>query len=566
MSGSRWLFVTAAKGLQGYVLRSDPLKEMVGGSELIEQLTRTQEPGFLGKVLRQLWPGWPRPETDEVLTDSSGAARILFADREDACRLARVWPLLAGQYAPGLEVSVAVVEAPVDALAKALKDAEREINVNRNLPTADLPAAGPWVARNRRTGLPAGSLVTPLDTEDREAKKWEPVDDESRRKREAATATAPSTLLRKVVLKEYADLVPDDPKARNKRWPPDLTKLATDDNSYIAVIHADANGLGAAMMACLEHLPKGSVAAATYRQVCTAIEDASVAAAQEALRPLLEAAKRNPKLIVPVRPLVCAGEDFTCVIRARHAVEFAATYLDTMEKKTSELFARLPDEVRGSEDLRFLTGCAGVVFCKSHFPFSRAYALAESLCGYAKRRTERKASAIAFLRLKSSLQPSDDYEAVVRHAFTAGPATDRISLTMNPYVVGGQPGADLPRLADLRELKKALEGKSRREDARVLKEKAVPRSGVRGLVSRAYSGRAAVDKAFERFERVVRERDKAAWEGVEAALQTLTGNKLWKENREADAKDPKAATPIYDALELSHLGKDRDDEDGHADD
>jgi hypothetical protein len=554
MDATQWLLVAAAKGLQGYVLRSDPLQEMIGASELIEQLPRCA--GRAGPLVYLL------PDTGyDVLTDASGAVRLLLDDEAEAQRLARLWPLLAGQFAPGLEVAVALVEVTPNGLGAAIQEAEHEVNRNRNRPSVALPTAGPWVARNRRTGLPAAKLVPALEEEDRRTGRQDAVDEESARKRAAARLTAPQTLLEKVVPPEHPQLLDCGTKEQErqfrKRWPLDLTKLAFSDNSYLAIIHADANGLGAAMMACMKQLQgkSNAEAAQTYKALCKAIEDASQAAAQAAMRRVIEVtlaaeAEENRRtgqnriFPIPVRPIVCAGEDFTVVIQARHAIQFTADYLAALETQTKARFGEpnqpgsLRQRIPGLEPL---TACAGVVFCKSHFPFSRAYALAERLCAFAKKRTERKASALAFLRIKSALQPSDDYEAIVAHAFEAGGGADRVALTMNPYQVGEAPANGLPALADLRELVKAL-----RQDS-------IPRSGVRGLVSRAYEGKAAADQAFERLKLVVHERDDAAWQALESSLKKLTGDGLWKPLSAPNPGKPTAATPLYDALELLHL-------------
>lgn len=536
---NRWLFVAAAKGLQKYILRSDPLKEMIGASELIESLPRTRSlnSGFLANVLPHLdLAGEP-----VVLTDASGAARILFHSKDDAESLARVWPELSRHFAPGLEMAVSVVEVEPGQFDAAIKESERELTVNRNKPAPALPEAGPWVARNRRTGLPAAQRVTPLETEERDPGREEPVDNESARKREAARWTSGDTLLSKVVPENHRSLVSENLGERQKRWPSDLTRLAAGDNSCVAIIHADANGLGLAMMSCIEQLKGQNDAARIYRDLCAAIEEASVHAAQAAMRRVIESTLAAEKslnnererqiLPIPVRPIVCAGEDFTCVIRAAHAIQFAEDYVSALERETEERFT----ELTAVRNLEALTACAGVVFCKSHFPFSRAYGLAENLCKFAKKQTQRQASAIAFLRLKSSLQPSDDYESIVNHAFQLNTVTGRVVLTMNPYVAGSRRVDGLPALGNLRTLMKALE------------HKAVPRSALRELVSRAYEGKAAADQAFDRFRLVMKESAHEAWAGVEPALDSITGNGLWK----AIAGQPDSwCSPLYDALEL----------------
>jgi hypothetical protein len=535
---AKWLFVSAAKGLQGYVLRSDPLKEMVGGSELIETLHRTDGRGFLSMVLNACaFVG-----NLTVLADVSGGARLLFDSEAEARQLARIWPLLASQYAPGLELSIALVKVEND-LGKAVEQAERALNANRNLPSVALPEAGPVVARNRRTGLPASHLVDPLD----QADKQDAVDLESKRKREAADRRAGGTLLEKIIPSAHKpEFFEGGPW---NKWHPDLNKLGTETNPYLAVIHADANGLGSAMMRCVGELKEKPNGAKTYQDLCAAIDEASRLAAQAATELVLNKIA-GQKGFVPLRPLVCAGEDFTCVIQAKYALKFAVEYLQKLECQTQKLFKPLQAEI---PQLSPLTACAGIVFCKTHFPFSRAYAMAESLCGFAKQRTERKASALAFLRLKSSLSPSDNYEEFIDHSFMAGSQDDKVCLTMNPYHVGSSPTGELCTLSQLLALAKAM----RREN--------LPFSGQRQLVSRAYTGKAAATRDYDRLCLVAKQRDEKkdahAVEDLKTALNAMTGDGLWKQPPPMVAKggsgQPRpSTTPFYDALELLHLGID----------
>ena len=83
-----------------------------------------------------------------------------------------------------------------------------------------------------------------MEEEDRKTGKQDAVDNESARKRNAAKLTAGHTLLNKVVPPQHHHLLPTEREPRSERWPSNLTKLATSDNSYLAIIHADAKGWG----------------------------------------------------------------------------------------------------------------------------------------------------------------------------------------------------------------------------------------------------------------------------------------------------------------------------------
>ena len=76
---------------------------------------------------------------------------------------------------------------------------------------------------------------------------------------------------------------------------------------------------------------------------------------------------------LPFRPIVFGGDDVTFVCEGRLGLELAAKYL---REFTSEILA----------DNENTYARAGVAIVKSHYPFSRAYDLAEELCKEAKKR------------------------------------------------------------------------------------------------------------------------------------------------------------------------------------
>jgi len=192
-----------------------------------------------------------------------------------------------------------------------------------------------------------------------------------------------------------------------------------------------------------------------------------------------------------------------------------------------------------------LTAGAGVVFCKASFPFAKAYGLAESLCGLAKRNAARVSSAIAFHRIRTSDLPADTAAGLQAHDYClAETPPGRIEpqvrwLTMNPYEVWRpDPQGDksfretnrLEQLSDLICLARAIAQ--------------IPRGSARNLVSAMYRSTHEADLAFARIRQKV---DRDLWDPVETALRQLTDGGLW-------AGDNPKATPWYDALELVQLG------------
>ena len=79
-------------------------------------------------------------------------------------------------------------------------------------------------------------------------------------------------------------------------------------------------------------------------------------------------------ILLPFRPIVFGGDDVTFVCDGRLGISLAVVYLKAFEDETKAL----PDG-KGKA-----TACVGVSIVKAHYPFARAYALAEALCASAK--------------------------------------------------------------------------------------------------------------------------------------------------------------------------------------
>jgi hypothetical protein len=79
------------------------------------------------------------------------------------------------------------------------------------------------------------------------------------------------------------------------------------------------------------------------------------------------------KWILPFRPLVSGGDDITFVCDGRIGLDMAVRFIEAFESKTQEILGTR------------LTACAGIAIVNAHYPFARAYELAEELCQSAKK-------------------------------------------------------------------------------------------------------------------------------------------------------------------------------------
>ena len=509
----RSYYVLASKGIQEFILRGDKLKLMIGGSELIDKLSSN----LVEKLLEEtgLAPG----NDYRILMKAAGGVRILFAEREAAERFAKLLPPAASRYAPGLDF-VQTIEDVKETLAEAMDRAEKALAVRRNLVHPSYPVAGPLVERSPRSGLPSCGVLKLSGGVREEA-------DAGMIAKHNASESARSELARRTV--------PGD--EQKYPLPDDFGKLADGENSTIAILHIDANGLGQIVASLFEELKtlSNEKALEKYVNFCEAVQRATERSAQEAFKTTIE--DTAEKQFYPFRPLVCAGDDFTAVLRAKDAVAFTEKYLEHFEKASREELAKV--EVESLQN-KSLTACAGIVFVKKSFPFSQAYELCESLCKYAKDETARECSALAFWRLTTT--KSEEFKTILERELTVPAEKEKVKndesekktlLTMMPYAAGGQK-AGRPSVADLTELRDAVKG--------------MPRGGLRSLLTELFNGREPAIQLFERICDVAegRSADKTPQnlKKLLEALEKITGN------TGTEALFKGSATPLHDAVEL----------------
>jgi hypothetical protein len=537
------LFVTQAKGIQEYVLGTDKLRDMLGATELVEKLT--------GEILQETLNaiGFRQDVDYKVLSRAAGSARIKFHRAESAGELAAIWPLVCSHATPGLEVYQTVQTFQNGGFLHTIREAEKALSLARGTHQAQLPVAGPPVERTARTGGAAVGMAD-LPGGDREE-----VDAATRAKRNRQMSLKKSKNLPDVFVRmrfpaELANLVPDD-----------FDQISGRDREYLALIHADGNGLGQLFIRLEEHFKKnpgfpGEKIEAFYSSISEAITKVtqdSASSAREEIAPLFPAEKRWP-----VMPLVLAGDDLTLVTRADLAVPFVNSLLVKFEEFSvialGSLKSEFPELQLGGVLPERLSSGAGIVFMKPGFPFAVAYTLCESIAKHAKQTAKKLAekedlasasSALAFHKITAS-SIRVNYSNLLQHELCGAgyrsesqdikkgetEAAARIRLTMAPYYVGGQ----TPSLDALLFLVEALEGTA--------EEKGFPKGPPRELFALLQTDLARAQKHYERMLAV---NEKKASDKLSAALRTLVQSEGPVSNPQGSNKK---ATPLGDALTL----------------
>jgi hypothetical protein len=170
--------------------------------------------------------------------------------------------------------------------------------------------------------------------------------------------------------------------------------------SYIAVVHTDGNRMGKRITNFGKTATDNRDWIDKMRRLSKSIHETNLAVLKNTLEVLSNHIKNdtftasngetfeltkikekngNIKTYFPMRPLIFGGDDLTFICDARISLAFTALYLKELLKKDET--GKFKYELKDGEPLY---ARAGIAIVKSHYPFSRAYNLAEELGKSAK--------------------------------------------------------------------------------------------------------------------------------------------------------------------------------------
>lgn len=392
-----------ASGIQDYIFGSNELAQNIGASELVTQSTTDwlfdDKDGLLPRPhnvqrVRQL--GMPsRWHLDDrslangleavVVYAGGGNALVLFKTEDAARSVTYHLTKKVLREAPGLRLEVAWQLYEVGQLATTVKVLRDRIAIQKRAPRQSSPLLGLGVtAACDFTGAPAVGR-------DKDGRY---VSAEVRSKQKIGDSNGPgNSRLREYlgnVIRMGFDFVYDFNQFGER-----------EEFSYLAVVHTDGNRMGERIQEYVNQFASDDEAyIKAQREFSVKVQEAAHTAlvstvgvlfAPANLVQVVENGRSRYKIgrtakkegVIPVwrdndgtvrlpfRPIVFGGDDVTFVCEGRLGLPLAVHYLSRLAQ------AKLPDG-------HPLYARAGVAIVKNHYPFARAYELADSLCDSAK--------------------------------------------------------------------------------------------------------------------------------------------------------------------------------------
>ena len=333
------------RGIQDYVFKTNKVKEIIGGSIIIDDIILGGLKEYAKDKDASLYlTNWKNDSADAFIKDGSNVLmQVMFIGGGNAYVLYRSGKLckevnqFLGKHVLektySLNLAVAVVEKTV-----SYKNDYNAINIEMRRVKACMPSvapigAFPFMNADSITGYPISKyngdfLCTESYLKTRASEKDE------------------------AGVKILDELVPKK-----------------GDNSTLALVHMDGNSLGKRIMKVMSGVEDYPNAIKIMRRLSSGIDDTFKKTFNLMTEKLNKLSKKDW-----YRKIVLAGDDITFICNGKMALKAVECFLKELNKQNADFI--------GNGEI--LTACAGIAYCNSHFPFSDAYKTAEACLDNAK--------------------------------------------------------------------------------------------------------------------------------------------------------------------------------------
>jgi hypothetical protein len=323
--------------------------------------------------------------------------------------------------------------------------------------------------------------------------------------------------------KDIIGLLQNQLKCQYKKYPKDFNDMCGDD--YLAVIHADGNGIGDAFKAHREKSHKNVTvhSEAFFFEMRSRCRAAVISAINLTFQPQFGANKPIDK-IQPYQLLMLGGDDLVLTCKG----EYAFTFIKHYAKKIAE--STFNDSL-----IPNLSIGAGIVLSKPSVPFHHLHALAEQLATNAKKwRVDNKIEGSVVDWIITSQSRLDELKAVRQAQVIEYKDHEnnkvKLNITAKPYVIN-QPAKQAAHefsgnLEDAWQNASILAG--------LIKDKKMSRSQFRFMAEQIPKGKYVSELAYQ-----------------ELSLENLVKKRsIW---HSLDKDNHEYVTQLYDEIELIEL-------------
>ena len=389
----QYIVVFGTASLQRYIFQSNRLKEIIGASYLAKYWF---DKGLIASIQQtccsfdtSAWDNY-KENPSMLLSDApdiadvnvnliyvgGGNAALLCKSQEIAKKVIKVWSLNLLKEAPGIRGVVGYCKIE-ESFALAYRKALDDLNAcEESLPFGAPLGSLPVVRACATTGLPASVF----SREENDVNEW--ISQSAARKRTEVGYTNQPGRARKNIANEFKSVL-----KKEKRFAIELDKElgGSEGQSYIAVVHADGNGMGEILNQVIDkEYEKGTDFLHYLRAFSASVSMLSKSALEKTLLYFRDTLPleglRLRENVFPFRPIVYGGDDLTFVCDGRVGLHLTEYYL--------KRFAEGKINVSGGE--QSVDACAGAAIVHTKFPIVQAYHFADELCGLAKARRREK--------------------------------------------------------------------------------------------------------------------------------------------------------------------------------